>query len=317
MDQASSKYVDQLAAEKLLNEKLRHVHHHPGPGYNPADYNFDDWNEFTVLPESVHETAHEKYTVITFPSAIPCEDKENNRVHCRCFAAAGNKGNVIFVHGLYEENLQIYHFFISLLREQGLNVYVMMLPYHYERKPSRSRFSGEFFWSADLDRNARALKQSVYDLTQLYRYIKHKNDRPLWICGFSMGGGIALTLVSVMAVDGIFCINPVCNIASLVWNSLLFSSIKEDLVASGIALSDIETRYRHFEPLNIGAIKIPGEKVVIATGLYDQINDPANYERLIAHWQINHSIRYKAGHLNILRVPKLARDVANYYFGKR
>lgn len=315
MDKASSIYVDQIASEKLINEKLKRVHHTSLMAANDFDTSFEDIDNLSLTPQKIAEEPRDRYIALSFESAIQTPYPENNLVQGRLFQAEKSLGDIIFIHGLYEESLQIYHFFISLLKKRGINVYLLMLPYHYERKPALSMFSGEFFWSADLERNALAFKQSVYDLIQFYHYVKQKVCRPVWICGFSMGGGIGLTLLSMQAVDGLFCINPVCNIADLVWNSLLFSSIKDDLVQSGFTLADIEKRYRIYEPLNIEQIKIPLANVVIAKGMYDQINDPRNYDLLIKKWQIINHLSYKAGHLNILRVPKLAMDLSRCYFG--
>ncbi|MCI0494019.1 hypothetical protein L0Z72_03360 [candidate division KSB1 bacterium] len=134
--------------------------------------------------------------------------------------------------------------------------------------------------------------------------------------GFSMGGGIGLSLVSLISIDGIFVINPVCNITELMWHSALFSTIKVDLEANGWSFEEIKNMYSLYEPLNIRDIKISKDNVVMAKGLYDQINDPQNYDLFNQTWGLKHELSYNAGHLNILRVPKLASDIVNFYFDR-
>lgn len=317
LNEASSKYVDQIATQRLINDKLKLVHHEPDHSMSSVDTSFGDFNNLILQPHGVVEAQKKKYTEISFPSPIQTRYEENKRVKGRCFCAKESTGEIVFVHGLYEDNMEIYKFFISMLNEQEMNVHLMVLPYHYERTPKESAFSGEYFWSADVYRSALAFKQAVYDLCQFYTYIKNKSGRSVWIVGFSMGGGIGLSLVSLIPIDGIFVINPVCNITELMWHSTLFSTIKDDLEANGLTFDYIKNMYSLYEPLNIKDIKISKDKVVMAKGLYDQINDPRNYELFHQKWGLKNEVSYKAGHLNILRVPKLAADITNFYFDRR
>jgi esterase/lipase len=314
LDEASSKYVDQIATQRLINDKLTQVHHSLDHSMASVDSSFSDFNNLALKPAHVIETQKEKYIEISFRSAIQTRYEENNLVKGRCFCAEESVGDIVFVHGLYEDNMDIYKFFISMLNEHGMNVHLMMLPYHYERTPMESVFSGEYFWSADVYRSTLAFKQAVYDLAQFYTHVKTKAGRPVWIVGFSMGGGIGLSLVSLIPIDGIFVINPVCNITELMWHSALFSTIKNDLEANGLTFEYIQNMYSLYEPLNIKDIQISKDKVVMAKGLYDQINDPRNYDLFNQKWGLKNELSYKAGHLNILRVPKLAADITNFYF---
>ncbi len=129
------------------------------------------------------------------------------------------------------------------------------------------------------------------------------------LVGFSMGGGIGLTLASLYPLEGLFVINPVCNISKLTWNSSLFSPIRHDLETHGSNFEDLKKRYQLYEPLGTPKIATGLERIALAISLYDQINDLENYELLARSWKIPTVHQYKAGHLNILRVPRLATDV--------
>ena len=313
MNEASSRYVDQIATQKLLTEKLGRVHH--APTIEDAGH-MADIGDLASLPLDVGRIAtHQEAgtTIYTFPSAIATPYAENNTVRCRYHPAKDPVGEIVLVHGLYEDNLQIYAFLISLLQERGLRVHLLILPYHYERRPAGSAFSGEYFWSADMGRSALAYRQAMGDLFQWYGHLRRQGKRPVWIVGFSMGGGVALTLSSLALLDGVVAVNPVCNLPDLMWHRPLFGPIKADLEAGGVALSDIEARYGALDPLACGPGATPVSRIVLARGLYDEINAPANYDLLAARWGLEQVIDYKAGHLNILRVPKLAADVAGLY----
>ncbi len=308
MNAASSRCVDQIATQKLIAEKLSRVHHAPRGALRGAA----DPDDLAHLPAAGEQEAawEPGAAAYALPSPVQTPYAENNLIRCRHYPAADALGEVVFVHGLYEDNLQIYNALIAMLHEHGLGVHLLILPYHYERRPAQSAFSGEYFWSADVERSALAYRQAVYDLLQVYRYVRRGAGRPVWIVGFSMGGGVALTLSALAALDGVFAVNPVCNLQDLVWHRPLCATVKADLEAHGVRLEEIQARYRAYDPLERGPGATPVSRIVLAKGLYDGINDPANYDLLIARWGLQQVIDYKAGHLNILRVPKLAADVA-------
>lgn len=310
MNESSSKYVDQIATEKLLLEKLTRVHHAPDPAADWSQAGFADFAQLAPLPQQVHEIPQGKITLLHFPSPLQTSFPENNQVICRIYPARQAQADLVFLHGLYEDNLEIYHYFITLLGSHGIRVTLLELPYHYERQPAASQFSGEYFWSGNLLRSALAHKQAVYDLYQVCNYLRQSARGPFGIAGFSMGGGISLSLAALVPLECLFLINPVCNISELVWSSALFNPIREDLQANGIDFATLKTRYQAYEPLEAPVGQTDSQRIFLARSLYDQINDPGNYDLLVARWDLQNVLAYKAGHLNILRVPRLASDVA-------
>jgi pimeloyl-ACP methyl ester carboxylesterase len=314
MNEASSVYVDKIAIEKLINFKLSQAHHRLTTLY-PLDLfrlNRDELESLVVSPEMFSKSSGEE-EMISFPSGVTTAYRENNRGYCVCHPVEDAKGTVIFVHGLYEDNRQIYQCLISELNQQGLNVYLFILPFHYERQPAESRFSGEYFLSAALYRSIHALKQAVYDLYSLYRYLRQMSGHQVMLVGFSMGGGVSLLLSALcQALDRVFVINPVVSMARLIWERPLCASIKADLLDSGIAYIQLKTILEGFEPLNLYDKSNPQTRVLLAKGIYDQFNETKDYDLLAERWAIGDVISYKAGHLNILRVPRLATDIADF-----
>ena len=315
MNEASSKYVDQIATEKLIHEKLSRVHHVTARTIGWDMNSLVDFTHLPRLPEVVSEQRQGNTLALSFLSAAPTSYIENNQVQCIGYLTEQPRGALVFVHGLYEDNLQIYNYFISLLNHQGLDVYLMVLPYHYTRTPAASVFSGEYFWSGDLPRSALAYKQAIYDLYQIQQWVSQRASQPAWIVGFSLGGGIALTLAALTRLPGVFAINPVCNISRLVWTSALFAPIRQDLEASGISFETVKMWYAAFEPLNANPIHTDLDHIVLGRSLYDQINDASHYDLLVEAWKLRNVITYKAGHLNVLRAPRLAVDVSTFTTG--
>lgn len=310
MEEASSKFVDTIATRKLLESKLTLVQHRSPAGVPLGETGLGDPAAWPLLPETAQRERTAAGEEVRFPSHFRSGAAENDTVVIRRFRREGASREVLLLHGLYEENWQIYSFLIMLLQEEGVDVALLVLPYHYDRQPAGSAFSGEYFWSGDVPRSARAFRQATCDLVQAWHLLRREAGRPVGLAGFSMGGGVALTASTLFPFDAVFAINPVCNIPDLVWRRPLFATVRADLEAQGLAMTDVDRYYHDYDPLNRLPAATPARRIAIAVGEYDQINDPLNYERLRQRWQPGGRFDYRAGHLNILRVPKLAGDIA-------
>lgn len=64
---------------------------------------------------------------------------------------------------------KIFHNHMTTLK---WNMYYFTLPYHFERKPDQSLFSGEYMVSANIERTVQATRQAVADLRALIKWIK-------------------------------------------------------------------------------------------------------------------------------------------------
>lgn len=311
MNEASSKYVDNIAVEKLLMEKLNNVHHFPEANNVSSEIKLEDLNQISS-PITIVQL-NDKYgtSELKFNSYVKTDYPENDEVKCIYYASENKTiiGDLIFVHGLYEDNLQLYQYFFSQLNNKGINVYLLILPFHYMRKPSKSLFSGEYFWSGNIFRSILAFKQGVYDLYSIYQYLQDNSNNKIAVSGFSMGGGIVLSLVSYVNIHASFIINPISNISSLVWNSKLFSAVKNDFQKAGLDYDIVKYRFKEFELMDRDTIATDINNIFIGISKYDQINEQENYDMIINSWLLRNINYYKAGHLNIFRVPKLASDI--------
>lgn len=316
MNEVSSKFVDDIATQKLIDEKLSRVRHFPVQ-QEDSDWcngSFVDFEQLSRNSFEITEQEEDDSRTICFRSPVETPYEETNKVICKCFPAKGEaKGGILLVHGLFEDNLSIYNITISVLRKSGLDVHFLVLPYHYERKPEESLFSGELFWSADLHRNMFAFKQAVYDLHQAYNFVKRQFNYPVMLTGFSMGAGVVLGLCALSSdPTGVFLINPICSLSELVWERPLCSTIRKELEENGLDLQIIKQEYSIWESIFFRS-QIPGDRFVLAKGIYDQINDARDYDTLSERLGIREVLAYKAGHLNILRVPRLSADIISTF----
>jgi pimeloyl-ACP methyl ester carboxylesterase len=278
MDEASSRFVDRLAIDKLLKEKLSRVRHHqPSP-----------------VPE-------------TTPLVGESQD-------LRSFPAREPRATVLFAHGLYEEQIDIYRFLFTGLNRLGYSVELFVLPYHYERKPADSLFSGEFFFSANLYRTRQAFFQALLEMSACYRRLAQESPHPIFLAGFSMGATIALQAAGRLDdVPAVCLINPPAGLADLIWTSPLCQTIRADIEADGLDRAAVAAYFRDIDPLFVGGGSVDRERVLMVHALFDVVTRQEQYEALAEAWQFPHRLKVHAGHLNTLRVPRLAEDMARFF----
>ncbi|MFP4015582.1 MAG: alpha/beta fold hydrolase [Halanaerobiales bacterium] len=315
MNETSSKFVDTMAMERLLTEKLSKVSHSPVNSiFKQIDININSLGKYSLDETSVKEYRTTNMNYFMLPSFFRASHyTKNDDVYLYHSSAENPEGNILLLHGLYDDNLGNYNFLIKLLNELKMNVFLMILPFHYDRKPDESLFSGEFFFSADFYRSRFAFKQALFDIENSLQFINQHNPLPTVLAGFSMGGCLVSRyyLLKKHSID-IFLINPVTNLTTLPWDNPLMITIRKDIEDSGTDINDYKSV---FKELNVYEnIKKPfGENTAMVYSSYDQIIREEKYQLFIKKAGIEKVNTYLAGHLNILRVPKLSRDIYNFF----
>lgn len=288
MDEASSRFVDRIAVDKLLQDKLRKVHHG-----QPSQQ----------LSSS---------TSMVAPSAE--QTPSNACTHLRSYPASAPRATVLFAHGLFEDQRDIYRFLFAGLNRLGYSVELYCLPYHYERKPADSLFSGEYFFSANLHRTRQAFLQAGSELRACHDRLSRQSAHPLFLAGFSMGATVALqAALHLGGVAGVCLLNPPAGLANLVWTSPLCQTIRADLEAAAIDCAAVAAYFQDIDPLFVNHDDVDKQRVLMIQALYDLVTSQEQYEALAVAWQLPHRLKYNAGHLNTLRVPRLAEDMARFF----
>jgi len=316
MNEASSKFVDTLALEKLLNEKLSKVRHSiRNSVFVSQDISLEDIDMLSLDLSQVRCINNENgLRCFTLPSFFKSMHyKENNMIYLHYHPANTSERNILLIHGLFDDNINNYNFLIKLLNESNINVFFMELPYHFSRKPEISTFSGEYFLSADVYRSRNAFKQAIYDIEASMQFINSCNTLPTSITGFSMGGCIAFRyhLLKKQAVKT-FLINPVTDLTNLVWDNPLLVYVKQDILDSGFEMSKYERIYKELDPCYNLHLGFNEDKVAMVYSIYDQIINENKYKTYIRKIGFENVQPYSSGHLNILRVPKLSRDINDF-----
>lgn len=308
MDKTSSIFLDKFAVDKLLSEKLEKVTHKTGKD-TETDL-FNDLGNFRVNIKDFKDNN----SYISCKSSIISGVENNDNFNVNVYKAENEKASIIFAHGLYEDNADIYKFLFSMLNKSGYTIYLYYLPFHYKRMDSNSSFSGEYFWSANFGRTSKAFKQGVYDLLSLYQYLSSRTKSSIYFCGFSMGSALLLNLAAKVKLEsGIFLLNPVTNLSDQAWTSDLWRTIKNDIITDGCTLQDVQKYYRDMCPSEFMDFLTPQTNIYCTSGEYDQIVKIEKTNDFFNKWTNIKREVLSCGHLNILRVPKLSSLIDIFY----
>jgi dienelactone hydrolase len=309
MDEASSRFVDRLVLEKLLNEKLTKVQHRTNVGALTSQPELVRLDEIGPVVFSRDQRSN----AFLLRSPVRQHHVSNEWVRVATHEVEGARGALVLVHGLFEDNRALYRFLIDELNRLHYSVYSTTLPYHYERVPSDSRFSGEFFLSADLVRTIHAFESAVAELESCQIWLREQQTCPLFTVGFSMGATVALAHAARQKrTNGIVAINPAAGISSAIWTSPLCEPIQRDLCACGLNELTVSPYLLPLCPLHEGLDLRISARILMIRALYDQVTQQSQYDALAQLLPRANVLKYKAGHLNTLRVPRLAADIVNF-----
>ena len=99
----------------------------------------------------------------------------------------------------------------------------------------------------------------------------------------------------------------------LVWESDILESIRNDLRKHKWNEKATEAVFEEVEIFNGTYTDVDFESVALLYSIYDQLIEEEKYKSFIEKTNVKNVSLYHAGHLNILRVPKLSKDIYNFF----
>src|SRR5690606_17883983 len=148
--------------------------------------------------------------------------------------------SILVTHGwgVGHKRIHEYEFGIPFLfRELGLDVYYYVAPFHWVRRPSIARFSGELHPSPNLMRTNEAFIQTVKEIRSAISWIKAYNPGPLGMMGSSLGG-YTTALVSSLDERIAFAVPvlPPSSLADLFWAQGERDPVRAKVEAAGMTV---------------------------------------------------------------------------------
>jgi Serine hydrolase (FSH1) len=164
----------------------------------------------------------------------------------------------------------------------GLDVVMPILPFHGIRAPRWARYSGEAFGSWNVGRLNEAVRQSVYDVDLVRRWLRARGGPPVGVMGLSLGGYVA-ALLAGLCPDLAFAV-PVAAPSSLAWlPQRLFGFGRVTPPGPPIPPAVLDAAYRVHSPLTY-PLAMPRRRAFLVGGLGDGVVPPAQVHALWRHW---------------------------------
>ncbi|MBK6510250.1 MAG: alpha/beta hydrolase family protein [Haliea sp.] len=169
--------------------------------------------------------------------------------------------------------------------ERGFNVVLLTLPDHGPRRPAGSLFSGQNFTVPHAVMLAAAVRQAIYEIFALKRWLRRQGEQPVGLVGMSLGGYLA-SLCAGLSDDFDFLIPlvpPAC-MGDLAWRVYRATGHHRAGLDATLTEEKLRAAFYVHSPL-AHPRKIARERILIAAGAGDRIVPPEHPSALWEHWE--------------------------------
>jgi 1-acyl-sn-glycerol-3-phosphate acyltransferase len=235
--------------------------------------------------------------VITWPSPIKTKFPANNIARVDFFPCKIRwpAPTVFMLHSLLSASRIGYFRCAARLNKLGWNACFVHLPYHYSRAP-RGYWNGELAITADLIRNAEALRQGVIELRQLMAALREMGSTDFGVLGTSYGGWIGALLAMVEGdLRFLALMAPIVNVEHAVWQNRATAFMRRELRRANIEPSLIRRHFHLSSPMHNDPV-CSGDRVLFVSGNFDSIALANDIERIHQRWRGSQLLRVPQGH---------------------
>ena len=234
--------------------------------------------------------------------------------HYRKNLVKDNNINIIFVHGWRADNLdRLGKVFLNSFIERNYNIYNYVLPFHMERSPDTSLYSGEYFVSADVSRTLKSEQQSISDIRGLISYIKAEKKGKIIIIGLSLGGITTNLLGEVEEnIDVLISLFYANDLSYTIFETEAGKLIKKDFLKNNFSYSLLKESWEVINP-SLRKPIIDVNKILLVSGKYDKYVIDKDTDTLWKNWGKPKRYIYGCGHSGIvLSKNKIKKDVLEF-----
>ena len=222
--------------------------------------------------------------------------------------------SVILIHGWRSRDFKsLDSMLLNKLKREGLDVYYYTLPFHMNRTPEASLYSGEFMVSANVNRTIKAFAQAVGEVRALISYIKNNSGGKVFLVGMSLGGFVGnLTAVKEENIDGLVSIFYANDLSFTIFETIPGKYIKEDFLKNGLTKDQLSEYWQIINP-SLHEPLISRDRIVLLTANYDQYIFYKDAEVLWNNWgRPTRRKLYDCGHSGIILSRRsLGKEVTN------
>ena len=257
-----------------------------------------NYQKFYFKPDSP-EIKFEKGRLL-FKSQVYNEECNKNAIfHTNLYSNKSKENvSVIMLHGWRAEKLnRLEPTFLKEFKKKQYNIYRYILPYHMERC-DKSNYSGEYFYSANISRTLKSIRQSVSDIRALIEYLKQNNNKVV-IIGLSLGGLVGNLIAGYEEnIDLLISIFPGNNLAFTTFESEVGKYVKKDFLEKSFDFNKLNEIWTIINP-SLKKPVIDLNKILLIHGNYDKYVLYKDTQEISENWGIKNEL-LKCGHSGIV-----------------
>jgi pimeloyl-ACP methyl ester carboxylesterase len=196
------------------------------------------------------------------------------------------RATVLSLHGftMGRPRIDAVALFASRWYRCGLDVALMTLPQHGERTPPGARFSGEAFAVPHVARLAEAVREAIYEIRVVTRWLRERSEAPVGVLGLSLGGYLTALLAGLCDdPDFVVPMVPPACFGDLAWRFLTRTRHYRRGGVAAFSRDELRAAFRIHSPL-AHPLQVPKARVLIVAGRGDRIVPPEHPMALWEHW---------------------------------
>lgn len=214
-----------------------------------------------------------------------------------------DRPRLLYLHGYMQPETLVEELGLVTLLARRLQVEIVQIqpPYHGRRKPRRSWFDGDVYWTGDVVRSVEALRQTLADARSLLSWMQTESDTPIGVSGLSLGGLLSCALT---CMDDRFAFSlPLIahmDIGAVIEDAPVLGRMRGELRDFGWEPRDFG---RFFDRIgwNRQRARLAPERIRLYAASQDRFFDPARVEALAAHWGGAPIAWYDCSHMGFAR----------------
>lgn len=268
--------------------------------------------ELAFTPDYLSKPGADRFT---FRSAAPSGDPDNDKVHGIRWRAGPERGDaaVIMLHGGFAASFMAEKLFAQPFLAAGMDVFAIALPWHMERAPAASAYSGQYLLGGDVPRLVRGFAQGTQDAAVLAAALRGSGYSRVFAGGISLGGNIAAQLARLAELDGLYMLIPAADPHVTIWQTPIGAGIVRAARLAGFADDHVARAMRLITPRLLEPPRTKAARMVIVHGEHDLLCPPGPISALAEDWNIRNVRRLPAGHRTFgLHIFKVRRMLAEF-----
>jgi pimeloyl-ACP methyl ester carboxylesterase len=234
---------------------------------------------------------------IIWPSPIKTRFAANDTARVDLFPCSRGwtAPTVLMLHALMSATRIGYRRWAAHFNRLGWNACFVHLPYHYSRVPP-GYWNGELAITANLIRNAEALRQGVIELRQLIGALREAGAQEFAVLGTSYGGWLGALLAMVESDFRFLALMaPIVNVEHAIWHSPASKAMRRELRRANVEPQLVARHYPLSSPLHAQPVCDPA-RILIVSGDFDVIARPSDLESIAEKWNGAQLLRVHQGH---------------------